>query len=35
VQLGNGKLARPIDGHEQIEAAFCRLPLGNVDVEVA
>ena len=30
-----GELACSIDGHEEIELAFSRLHLGDVDVEVA
>jgi hypothetical protein len=33
--LGNGKRARPIDGHEAREAAFCRRHLGHGDLDVA
>ena len=35
VQFGIGELAGAVDGHEEIELAFGRLHLGNVDVEVA
>ena len=33
--LGKGKLAGAINGHEEIEAAFFRMHLGHVDMEVA
>jgi hypothetical protein len=33
--LGNSKRARPLDGDEKIEAAFCRMHLGHVNMEVA
>lgn len=35
VQFDIGELAGPIDGHEEIELAFSRLHLGDVDVDVA
>jgi hypothetical protein len=35
VQLPISKLACPTDGHEQVEFAFRRLHLGDIDVEVA
>jgi hypothetical protein len=33
--LGQRQRARPLDGAEQIEAAFCRMPLGQVHRDVA
>ena len=35
VQLGKGKLRRPIDRHEEVELALLGANLGDVDVEVA
>ena len=35
MQLGEGELARAIDGDEQVEPPFFRMHLGDVDVEVA
>ena len=35
VQLGEGELRRPVDGNEEVEPAFLRPDLGNIDVEVA
>jgi hypothetical protein len=35
VQFDIGELAGPIDGHEQVQLAFGRLHLGDVDVEIA
>ncbi len=32
-ELGNGELAGPVDGHEEIELALSGLHLGNVDVK--
>lgn len=34
VQLDEGELGGPVDGHEQIEPALLGADLGNVDVEV-
>ena len=34
MQLGKGKLAGTIDGHEQIEAAFFRWHFGYVDMDI-
>ncbi len=34
-ELGEGELGCSIDGHEEVELAFSRLHLGDVDVEVA
>jgi hypothetical protein len=34
VQLGKGKLAGTIDGHEEIQAAFFRLHFGYVDMDI-
>ena len=33
VQLGIGKLAGPVDGHEQVELAFFGTDLSNIDVK--
>ena len=35
VQLGKGQLAGAVNGHEQIPLAFCRLHLGEIEVQVA
>ena len=35
VQLGEGELAGPVDGHEQVKLAFLGSDLGDVDVEEA
>lgn len=35
LQFDIGELARLIDGHEELQLAFSRLHLGDVDVEVA
>ena len=35
MQFDIGKLACPVDGHEQVKLAFRRLNFGNVDMEVA
>jgi len=35
MQFDIGKLARPVDGHEEIELSLGCLHLGDVDVEVA
>src|SRR5215207_4099064 len=35
LQLGEGKLRSSVDRDEQVELAFFRPDLGNVDVEVA
>lgn len=35
MQLGISKLRGPVDGNEQVQFAFFRMHLGNVDVEVA
>jgi len=35
VQLGEGKLRSPVDGHEEIKLAFLGTDLGDVDVEIA
>ena len=35
VQLGEGELGRPINGHEEIELAFLGSHLGDVDVKEA
>lgn len=35
MQLDEGEFARAIDGHEEVEPAFRRLNLGNVDMEEA
>lgn len=35
MQLCIGKLARPVDGNEQVEFAFLRLHLNNIDMELA
>lgn len=35
VQLDEGEPGGPVDGHEQLEPAFGRMHLGEIDVEVA
>jgi hypothetical protein len=35
MQLDEGEFARAINVHEEVEPAFCRLTLGNVDMEEA
>ena len=35
VQLGKGQLAGAINGPEQIPLACCRLPLGEIEVQIA
>jgi hypothetical protein len=35
MQLSESELAGAINGHKQVEAAFLRVHLGDVDVEVA
>ena len=35
MQLGNGKLRCPVDGHEELELALFGSHFGNVDVKVA
>ena len=35
VQLGEGELGGPIDGHEQVKPAFFDVHLSDIDVEVA
>ena len=35
VQLGEGELGGPVDGDEEVEAAFLGADLSDVDVEVA
>lgn len=34
-KLGKGELGSPVDGYEEIEPAFSRMHLGNVDVKIA
>src|SRR5262245_53309288 len=35
MQLGKGKLAGTVNGDKELQAAFFRMHLGNVDMEVA
>ena len=35
MQFDEGKLGRAVDGDEQVEPAFRRVNLGQIDVEVA
>lgn len=35
MKLDEGELRRPVDGDEQVELAFSRPDLGDVDVKVA
>ena len=35
MQLGEGELRCPVDGHEEVELAFLGPDFGNVDVKVA
>ena len=35
MQLDEGEFARPINGNEEVEPAFRRLHLGNVDMKKA
>lgn len=35
MQFDIGKFTGPVDGHEEIEPAFCAADLGDIDVEVA
>jgi len=34
VQLGKGQLTGAVNGHEQIPLAFCRLHLGEIEVQI-